>query len=163
MKILLPLDGSPLSLGAVRFAIRLVHEGLRAEFVLANVQEPIYFYEMVLVHDADVLQRASGAAGAHALQSGEDLLEQAGLDYEAEVVTGDPVASLVELIERHGCDAVVMGTHGYGGVRSALQASLSQRLLHTSPVPVLLVKPAELVEAAAPAEPDDADESEGRG
>jgi len=148
MKILVPLDGSPLSLHAVHFAIRLVHEGLRAEFVLANVQEPIYLYEMVLVHDADVLQRASGAAGAHALQSGEALLERAGLRYEAEVVSGDPVASLVELIERYACDAVVMGTHGHGGVRGALQASVSQRLLHASPVPVLLVKPADA--AAAP-------------
>ena len=48
MKILLPLDGSEPALDAVRHAMRLVREGLRAEFVLANVQEPVYLYEMVL-------------------------------------------------------------------------------------------------------------------
>jgi nucleotide-binding universal stress UspA family protein len=67
MKILLPLDGSEPSLEAVRHALRLVRDGLRAEFVLANVQEPTYLYEMVLAPDAEVLERVSGAAGAHSL------------------------------------------------------------------------------------------------
>jgi len=40
MKILVPVDGSPLSLEAVRHAIALVKQGLRAELVLANVQLP---------------------------------------------------------------------------------------------------------------------------
>ena len=51
MQILLPIDGSPLSLDAVHHALRLVREGLRAGFVLANVQEPSSLYEMVVVHD----------------------------------------------------------------------------------------------------------------
>jgi nucleotide-binding universal stress UspA family protein len=45
VKILLPIDGSPLSLDAVHHAMRLVREGLRATFVLANVQEPSSLYE----------------------------------------------------------------------------------------------------------------------
>jgi nucleotide-binding universal stress UspA family protein len=143
MKILLPVDGSALSLGAVRFAIRLVHEGLRAEFVLANVQAPIYLYEMVLVHDAEVLGRASGAAGEHALHDAEALLRQAGLRYAREVVSGEPVQAMVDSIERHGCEAVIMGTRGHGPVRSALEASVAQRLAHASPVPVMLIKPQE--------------------
>ena len=44
MKILLPVDGSGLSLHEVRFALRLVKDGLKASFVLANVQEPASFY-----------------------------------------------------------------------------------------------------------------------
>ncbi|MGI9132565.1 MAG: universal stress protein, partial [Rhodoferax sp.] len=39
MKILLPVDGSELSLEAVRFAVRLLLAGLAGEVVLANVQE----------------------------------------------------------------------------------------------------------------------------
>ena len=40
MKFLIPLDGSELALDAVRYAVRLVHAGLHASFVLANVEEP---------------------------------------------------------------------------------------------------------------------------
>ena len=69
MKILLPVDGSQLSLEAVRFAIRLVREGLQASFVLANVQEPATLYEVMVAHDADVLQLAArlelGATNAY--------------------------------------------------------------------------------------------------
>ena len=37
MKILLPVDGSELSLEAVRFAVRLLKNGLQGTVVLANV------------------------------------------------------------------------------------------------------------------------------
>ena len=52
MKILLPIDGSPTALAAVRHALRLVQNGLAAEFVLVNVQEPPSLYEIVVSHDA---------------------------------------------------------------------------------------------------------------
>ena len=82
MKILLPVDGSEPALEAVRFAIRLARDGLRATFVLANVQEPTYLYEMVLAPDAEVLERVSGAAGSHSLEAAQALLQAAGLTYE---------------------------------------------------------------------------------
>jgi nucleotide-binding universal stress UspA family protein len=63
MKMLVAVDGSELALDAVRHALRLRHEGLAADFVLANVQEPTYVYEMVLAPDAEVLERVSGEVG----------------------------------------------------------------------------------------------------
>ncbi|MDH3209381.1 MAG: universal stress protein [Burkholderiaceae bacterium] len=141
MKILIPLDGSEYALEAVRFAIRMVEDGLQASFVLANVQEPTYLYEMVLAPDSEVLERASGGAGAHALAAGEDLARQAELVFEREVASGDPAHTLIDIAERHACDAVVMGARGTGTLRSALLGSVSHELLHASPVPVTIVKP----------------------
>jgi nucleotide-binding universal stress UspA family protein len=140
MKILLPVDGSEPALEAVRFAIRLARNGLHATFVLANVQEPTYLYEMVLAPDAEVLERVSGAAGTHSLEAAQGLLQAAGLTYEREISSGDPGHTLVELIERHGCDAVVMGARGMGALRHALLGSVSQALVHHSPVPVTIVR-----------------------
>ncbi len=140
MKILLPLDGSEPALEAVRHAVRLVREGLNAQFVLANVQEPTYLYEMVLAPDAEVLERISGAAGAHSLEAGEDLLRAAGIDFEREFGSGDPAHTLVDIIERHGCDAVIMGARGMGRLRRAMLGSVSHEVLHAAPVPVTIVK-----------------------
>ena len=146
MKILLPIDGSELSLHEVRFAIRLVREGLQAQFLLANVQEPASLYEMVTLPDPAALDDISYAAGEHVLQAAQQLLEQAGIPYATAVATGDPVRALVDLIEEQGCELVVMGSRSSGALLSALQGSVSQSLAHASPVPVLLVKPpAELV------------------
>ena len=140
MKILLPVDGSEPSLEAVRHAISLAQSGLRATFVLANVQEPTYLYELVLAPDAEVLERVSGAAGSHSLEAGQALLQAAGLAFEREIASGDPGHTLVELIERHGCDAVIMGARGMGALRHALLGSVSQALVHHSPVPVTIVR-----------------------
>ena len=140
MKILLPTDGSEASLAAVRHALRLVHAGLRASFVLANVQEPTYLYEMVLAPDAEVLERVSDAAGTHSLEAAQALLQAAGLTYEHEIASGNPGHTLVEVIERYGCDAVIMGARGMGALRHALLGSVSQALVHDSPVPVTIVR-----------------------
>lgn len=140
MKILLPLDGSEPALEALRHALRLVRDGLRAEFVLANVQEPTYLYEMVLAPDAEVLERVSGAAGAHSLQAGEALMTAAGIVFEREIASGDPAHTLVEIIERYGCDAVIMGARGMGQLRRAMLGSVSHEVLHAATVPVTIVK-----------------------
>ena len=40
MKILLPVDGTHLSLHEARFALQLMRNGLQASLLLVNVQEP---------------------------------------------------------------------------------------------------------------------------
>lgn len=140
MKILLPLDGSDASLEAVRHAIALVHDGLRATFVLANVQEPTHLYEVVLVPDAEVLAEASRAAGLHAIEGGEALIRAAGLEYECEVSSGDPAHTLVDIARRFGCDAIIMGGRGKGPLRSALLGAVSHEVLHAAHVPVTIVR-----------------------
>ena len=158
MKILLPIDGSELSLVAVRHAIRLLKNGLRAELVLANVQPPASLYEWMRVPDPRALGEIAEAAGQHALQTAEELLREAGIDATEVLVTGDPAHALIDLIESEGCDAVVMGSHGGGALRSALQGSVSQALVHNSPVPVTLVKPVGATETSpATLETADAD------
>jgi len=149
MKILLPVDGSEPSLDAVRFALRLAREGLPLQCVLGNVQAPATLYEMVAVHDADVLRDVSRAAGAHALAAAEALLRDAGIETECEVVSGDAGHRLVEMVERFGCDMVVMSARGAGALRQALLGSVSQSMLHASPVPVVVVKPPPEPEAEA--------------
>lgn len=136
MKILLPVDGSQAALAAVRHALALVQEGLRAEFVLANVQEPASLYEMVVVHDPDVIEKLRSDAGAELLAPAEALLEAAGLSYESEVAGGQPATVLVDLLENYGCQAVVMGAQGTGSGAGSVALALLER----SPVPVTLVR-----------------------
>lgn len=140
MKILLPVDGSPHALRAVEHALSLVRAGLQADFVLANVQPPASLYEVVVALDADVIQQARSGAGADLLQPAEALLDAAGVEWESEVVGGEASTMLLEMIERYGCDAVVMGTHGLGGLRNALLGSVTGALLQHSAVPVTVVR-----------------------
>lgn len=146
MKILLPVDGSALSLEAVRFAIRLAQDGLNTSVVLANVQEPATLYELVVAHDPEVIEQVSAAAGAHTLLAAEALLKEANIAYECEVASGDPAHTLIDILERFECDLVVMGASGMSSLRSALLGSVSNEVLHAAGVPVMIVKAAEAPE-----------------
>ncbi len=146
MKILLPVDGSAVSLEAVRFVIRLAQAGLDTSVVLANVQEPATLYELVVAHDPQVIEEVSAAAGAHMLEAAEGLLQAAHIPYEYEVGMGDPAHTLVDILERFDCDCVVMGSSGASGVRSTLLGSVSNEVLHAAGVPVMIVKASVLPE-----------------
>ncbi|KZT14158.1 universal stress protein UspA [Acidovorax sp. GW101-3H11] len=147
LKILIAVDGSELSLDGVHHALTLVRQGLQATMVLANVQEPATLYELVTTRDPDLIAAASLEAGEHLMAPARALLEAAGVPYETDVGVGDVAHTLVDMIERSGCDMVVIGAKGQGAITSALLGSVSQEVAHASPVPVTIVKHAEVMEA----------------
>lgn len=140
LKILIPTDGSEAALLAVHHALALVRHGLQAHFVVANVQETASLYELVVAHDPAVLQSVNEEAGRDLMRPAVALLQAAGQAVEQDVATGDPAQMLVDMVERHGCDAVVLSARGMGSLRSALLGSVSHALLQSSPVPVTVVQ-----------------------
>jgi nucleotide-binding universal stress UspA family protein len=97
---------------------------------------------MVLAPDADVLDRVSGAVGKRALAPAEELFKQAGVAYEREIGSGDPATTLVEIAQRYGCTAILMGARGMGALRGVLLGSVSQGVIQRAAVPVTIVKQA---------------------
>ena len=150
MRILLPVDGSAVSLEAVRFAIRMAQAGLETNVVLANVQESATLYELVVAHDPQVIEQVSAAAGAHTLEAAEALLKEANISYECEVASGDPAHTIIDILERYDCDLVVMGASGTSTLRSALLGSVSNEVLHAAGVPVVIVKSSETADLDTP-------------
>jgi nucleotide-binding universal stress UspA family protein len=141
IRTLLPVDGSEHALAAVRHALRTAADPSAASFVLVNVQEPASLYEVMVAHDAERIAALRREAGADLLRPAEALLDDAGAAYESEVAGGAPEHLIIELAERYGCDAIVMGalgldvapgTHGLGTVAQAVAAA--------SELPVTLVR-----------------------
>ena len=142
LKILIPVDGSERSLDAVHHALALTGRGLHARFVVANVQSPANLYELVVAHNPQVLQQVSEAAGRDLMRPAVELLQAAGLQVEQDVATGDPAHTLVEILERHACDAVILSAHGASGFRNQLGA-VAHEMVQIAPVPVTVVRPKE--------------------
>jgi len=57
------------------------------------------------------------------------------------VVAGDASEEIINYIEEHHIDLVIMGTHGRKGMDKILFGSVAERVLKTSPVPVMVVNP----------------------
>lgn len=140
MKILLPVDGSEHALAAVRHAVRIARDGLRANFVLANVQEPASFYEVVVAHDRKVLEEVSQGAAVHSLAAAQALLQDAGVAFESLSRQGSPGEVLVDLITEQTCDAVMLGAYGVGVIEFGALGSVAAYLVRHAEVPVTVVR-----------------------
>lgn len=59
---------------------------------------------------------------------------------ETHVIAGHPVPSIVEFIEREGCDLLVIGYMGHAALYNRLIGSTTDRLVELAPCQVLVVK-----------------------
>jgi nucleotide-binding universal stress UspA family protein len=55
------------------------------------------------------------------------------------IVRGDPVKRLSALAQELGADVICLGSTGKGAIERVLLGSVSQRMVRTSDVPVLIV------------------------
>ncbi|MFC7128584.1 universal stress protein [Haloferax chudinovii] len=140
--VLVPTDGSPQSVAAVRFA---ASEWPDAELTLLNVINPA---------DADYRERAlSGseewfqAEKRKARETFAEVKAEVGLVDVDRAVTdrievGSPEKVIVEVLKGDDADYdhVVMGSHGRTGVSRILLGSVAEEVLRRSPVPVTIVR-----------------------
>ncbi|KAB1187831.1 MULTISPECIES: universal stress protein [Haloferax] len=75
-----------------------------------------------------------------ALELVERAAEREGVQVETHVLEGTPSREIVEFAERGGCDLIVMGTHGRGGIDRLLLGSVAEKVVRASSVPVLTVR-----------------------
>ena len=90
--------------------------------------------------------------GETALAQVRDIAEPRGVRVETHLLEGGPSREIVRFAEEQNCDLVVMGTHGRGGIDRLLLGSVAERVVRSSPVPVLTVRVGE--------EPEEPEESE---
>ena len=62
-------------------------------------------------------------------------------DTRTAVVAGDAAEKIIEYIRDQDIDLVIMGTHGRKGMDKIIFGSVAERVLKTSPVPVMVVNP----------------------
>lgn len=149
-RILVPIDGSAASLSGLQQALRLAkdqHATLRLmhvvdEFLLESPYAPIPHYE--------AFRNAARAGGRRLLDKMTALAREHGVPAESELcetVGVRPADKIVEAAIEWQADLIVMGTHGRRGIRHVLMGSDAGRVLHSSPVPVLMVREAETQDA----------------
>ena len=66
-------------------------------------------------------------------------LEKAGIEVTTAMLEGGAGENIVNYTKEHGIDLVVMSTHGYGGLRRLFLGSVTDRVIRSCEVPVLVV------------------------
>lgn len=137
---LIPVDGSDTSLNAVRHAIGEARQAATPpEIDLINVQAPLS-NDISRFINAETLAEFHRDSGDQALASARQLLEGSGLAHRTHVLIGEPASAITEFAQSHGSTLIIMGARGLGSLVGALLGSVTVKVVHLSPVPVLLVK-----------------------
>jgi nucleotide-binding universal stress UspA family protein len=138
-RILVPLDGSPLSERSLPVAIQ-VARATGARLILLQV-----------VWVSGMPSETLDQHHFRAMQTGTSYLEQIAtaltkndLAVETVVAPGDAVERILEEIALRDIDLVVMSTHGRSGLGRWMYGSVAEAVLHHSRAPVLLVRAADL-------------------
>ena len=66
-------------------------------------------------------------------------VQAAGIPCDTHSMEGSPHAEIVRRAREMAADLIVMGTHGHGGLAHAVLGSVTERVLHRTRCPVLVV------------------------
>lgn len=136
--VLIPTDGSPGTETVLDHGLEFARRydaDVRALYVVDRRQ--------YLGADDDVQADVSEdlhAEGDHAVAVAADRAADVGLDAETAVVEGVPDKGIVEYVEDHDVDAVVIGRHGRSSRdQVARLGSVTEWVVKNAPVPVLVI------------------------
>jgi nucleotide-binding universal stress UspA family protein len=135
--ILVPTDGSAGMQSVVDHAVTLAEKHGATVHGL-YVVDTASLTDVPMEASMDGVSQALREEGNMAL---EQLERSAGdVPVVTAVVEGSPSRDITEYAAENPCDLVVMGTHGRSGVDRLLLGSVAERVVRTSPVPVLTVR-----------------------
>jgi nucleotide-binding universal stress UspA family protein len=148
-KILVPLDGSELA-ECVLPHVEAIAKGCLAESItFVRVVEPVYLpisadpdQEYTFsAKDWQRMEAGSKAAAEEYLKRLTSKIKYNGVKIEWEVIVGKAAESIADYASSSGADLIAIATHGRSGVGRWVWGSVADKLLRSSLIPILMVRP----------------------
>ena len=141
--LLLPIDGSDLSLRAFGMGLELA-KTFGAKVLALHVVPPFnsiaYMTELLATAELSFSQQAVQTASRY-LDEAKKLAKAAQVPCECHYAFGErPHQAIVEAVNEYHCDLIVMATHGWHGLNRLMLGSETQKVLLQSKVPVLVCR-----------------------
>lgn len=139
-KILVATDFSDCAQRGLRVAVDLSRR-LDAELTLFHAYElPVYLFpDGALLPGPEMMARMLGQISEH-MDHAKQALCLEGIAAETETAQGNPVTEIVRAAEKGHFDFLVLGTHGWSGIKHALLGSVAERVMRKAPCPVVTVR-----------------------
>jgi nucleotide-binding universal stress UspA family protein len=143
-KILVPLDGSELSMRSLESVKQVAAVGV-SDVILLTVVEPISPKEATLWELAgykltDVRKKNQADARDYLSQAAKTLNNQ-GISARVEVIEGRAAESILDYAEKNKIELIIISTHGRSGITRWAFGSVADRVVRHSPIPVLVISP----------------------
>jgi len=136
--LLLPCDGTPNAMIAVRHAVQSFRAGNVQMVHLLNVQSPFSAYVTRYTH-RDMRSDFHRERADEALAQARQLLDSNGVPHHVHTEVGDKVRCIADAARRLNCDRILIATARKSALVRAVENSLTNRLLENSSVPVEVI------------------------
>jgi nucleotide-binding universal stress UspA family protein len=141
--ILLPTDGSDLSDKATATAVRFARLN-QAKIVAITVIQPLPFSSMgdsgAVIDSGQFATQMQDAARRHIEKVAAAALA-ADIPFEGVItMSPSPYEEIVEAAKKHGCDIIVMASHGRTGLNRLFLGSETQKVLAHTTLPVMVLR-----------------------
>ncbi|MGI9423662.1 MAG: universal stress protein [Hyphomicrobiaceae bacterium] len=141
--LLIAIDGSEPAYTALEQGVALAQK-LAAKVTIVTVTEP---WHAAVAGDAaigfpvDEYEQSNTSWASGVLSRAEKMATQAGVEPETvHVPDSYPADGIIEAADEHGCDLIVMGSHGRRGLTKLLLGSQANNVVTQSPLPVLICR-----------------------
>jgi len=162
-RLLVPLDRSRLAESALPLAVSVAQQ-LGAELVLLELEPQGIEASVYIAHhvgqngasEDEVYLLGPDAEVLPAYIYLEDIADRylpVDLHYTLVAGEGQSANHISQVAQERGCDLIVMATHGQAGINRLLHGSVTEQVLTSSPVPVLVLHSTSGVAAASTASP----------
>jgi universal stress protein A len=139
-KILVPIDFSPPSKNAFKYAVRFAEE-FGGELTLLYVLEPASMTGYLPIPEATAFVEGDiVAAGKHLRSLIASVRNEKIEQPHWKVRAGLPSHEIVEVAKELEVDLIVIATHGYTGWKHFCIGSTAERVVRAAPCPVLVVR-----------------------
>jgi nucleotide-binding universal stress UspA family protein len=148
-KVLVPLDGSALAECTLSHVKSLFEDGSVGEVTLLNVVKVDLPWATMGSGeypakgiDLQAIREPLFIASRKYLADIEARLVSGGIKVKTESREGNrPADTITEYAQNNGMDMIIIGTHGYTGLKKLMVGSVAFGVLHQSHIPVLLIRP----------------------
>ncbi len=138
LKVLVPVDGSPNSLHAVRHVVNQFMKSSAMEIHLLNVQPPFsrHIARFVSKKNRNDFHRDEGEK---ALRPIKHMLGSFGVPYSVHIEVGDKAKLIAEAARRLRCDQIIMATARKNSLTRMIEDSTTNNVLELTDVPVEII------------------------
>lgn len=141
--ILVPVDGSEISLSAVKKAAQIA-QAFNGQLTLISLVSEDPFIDADFYYPSPIMKEYFIQAHANAEKSllqAQLIASENGIDANIQVIKGKvSEEGIIETAEKLHIDLIVMGSHGRKGFQKFLLGSFAQDVLKGTKLPVLIVK-----------------------
>jgi nucleotide-binding universal stress UspA family protein len=134
-KILVPVDGSSISYKALDAALFLANK-VGSEITVVHVLESV---STNYIESKNILE-IDTAKGQLILNKCSEFAKQRNFSINTALLHGSPSSTILNFASEEKFDAIAIGSHGISGFKEHILGSVSNKIVHTSSLPVLLIK-----------------------